>query len=300
MREMKTVAGMLITVCMTVLVIPQIYVHISRADDRTNAADVASVSNSSTYDPAEEGENSDEIITIDVPVIYDSASSPFNFIMDPQGLICRTDAARYGGEDFESDATLYFKNAEGEYDYSHQSDWITVINRSSVPVIVTIEAEVEKFSPIEFTEDSSFDNGTETASVYLALIDDSGNQFPFGKNGSVIIETEIDVSAGEYSFGLTGACKPNGNWEEIAESPKVVISWSITPVLKERHDPGRSGQKLEEDVPEPAETDSNQKGTEPSKEMSNEENQTGSAQQEQEKVTEPETPEISEDSAEPE
>lgn len=62
----------------------------------------------------------------------------FDFILDPQGLINKTNAAAYDGDTFEDGATVFFKRTEGqaEVDYSNTSDFVTITNKSSIAVNV--------------------------------------------------------------------------------------------------------------------------------------------------------------------
>lgn len=243
MKAMKIVTGIVTAVGMMVLMIPQYYASVSdasvsEAEERFDH--ISSASESSRYYPAEEPEVSDEIILVDLPMIHESGSSPFDFIMDPQSLICQTNAVRYGGKSFEEGATLYFKNTDKDCDYSNQSDWIEVISRSTVPIKVTIGAVVENLSDIELVEDNTFEEGDETASVYLALIDDCGNKIPLCVDNSAAVEIEMAASEDDsfevYSFGLTGACNPDGNWAEIDEIPQVILTWTIESIFERSED----------------------------------------------------------------
>lgn len=181
--------------------------------------------------------DSEDLISVELPVICETGNSPFDFIMDPQGLINQTGAIRYGGRTFEEGATLYFENTDGQYDYSHQSDWIEVISRSTMPVRITITARICNISSIKFTQDNSFYED-ESASVYLALINNRGDLMPLDINGEAVIDTEMQASDGEEnfrvcSFALTGACNPNGDWINIDEKPYIAITWTIDAVAGE-------------------------------------------------------------------
>ena len=90
-----------------------------------------------------------DVVSVALPAISEDGESPFDFIIDPQGLIYATDAAKYGGGKVEESATILFRNHDGEYDFSRRSDSLTVKNRSNVPVIVTITASVENLGDIE-------------------------------------------------------------------------------------------------------------------------------------------------------
>ena len=63
----------------------------------------------------------EEIISVDLPTVVDE--SPFDFYIDPQGLLYDTGAVRHGGGVVEEGAYLLFHNHDdGEYDFSGRSD----------------------------------------------------------------------------------------------------------------------------------------------------------------------------------
>lgn len=49
-----------------------------------------------------------DVVSVGIPVVPEGEKSPFDFILDPQGLIYETDAMRYGGGTVEEGATLLF------------------------------------------------------------------------------------------------------------------------------------------------------------------------------------------------
>ena len=72
----------------------------------------------------------------------------FDFILDPQELIYKTNASAYDGQTFEEGATLFFKRSDGEVleNYSSTSDAVTITNMGSTPIDVSITAGI-KFRP---------------------------------------------------------------------------------------------------------------------------------------------------------
>lgn len=202
----------------------------------------------------------EDVISVAMPAINENGDSPFDFIIDPQGLIYDTDAAKYGGGSVEEGATLLFRNHEGDYDFSRYSDRLTVRNQSNVPVIVTITASVDDLGEIEMVGSSDFED-YESCSMYLALVDDEGNERAVSENGEVSVSIEmhkapdnayiyrINEETGEYfyelsanseesdfdiySFGLTGYCNPNGNWQDISVHPSIRVTWKVEPVMSE-------------------------------------------------------------------
>lgn len=164
----------------------------------------------------------EKIISLELPLTDGMSRSPFDFIMDPQGLIEATDAARYGDIRFEEGATMYFENTNGEYDYSHQSDFLEVISRSTVPIRVTVEARVENLNQ----------------SIYLALVDNYGNEIPIDSDGTAVIDTEMEACEDEdtystYAFALTGTCNPDADWSNVSEQPSITITWTAEPIADE-------------------------------------------------------------------
>lgn len=79
-------------------------------------------------------------------VVPTDVDGMFDFILDPQGLINETNAAMYDGESFEADSTVFFKRTDGrvETDYSSKSDFFTIINRSTVPINITLELKMKE------------------------------------------------------------------------------------------------------------------------------------------------------------
>lgn len=230
-----------------------------------------------------EGTIPTDIFQIVLPTDVDDV---FDFILDPQELINMTNGAAYGGKKFEEDATLFFKRTDDEAgnDYSSTSDAITIINKSSVPVDVTVTAG---FSPdslggITMTDDESF-TGDTSASMYLAMIDGENTVRIQGEDDTSIqvtipaaedayeyrYDSEKDqytyglkedlsgIEFPEYSFWLTGAVNKNGNWQDVGNvKPEIVVTWVVTPAEweeepKERREEEEApSQNSEEEIPE--------------------------------------------------
>ena len=205
----------------------------------------------------------DDVVSISLPVISESETSVFDFILDPQGLLYSTDAARYGGGRVEEEATLLFYNKEGEYDFSKHSDWLTVTNRSTVPVQVTVTAQVMDFGDVRLAESDDFGESTEPE-VYLAIEDDQGNILPLSADEQTAINLEMSaapkntyvfrldeenhtyqygmsmdpdmVDFDTYSFGLIGACNPNAEWQNISIQPTITVTWYVEPIMPEEQE----------------------------------------------------------------
>lgn len=215
----------------------------------------------------------EEIISVDLPTVGDE--SPFDFYIDPQGLLYETDGIKYGGGVVEEGAYLLFRNHnDGEYDFSRYSDRLSVTNRSTVPVIVKITAKISDIGDLRMDQDGVFD-GEDDPAIYLAIVDDEGNERVLSEDGEVSVEIEMnqapseaytyhydestdsyeyiyqsdeDISFDTYSFGLRGECNANADWSGISASPRVMVTWSVDPVMPDR--PEETDEDIEKEASE--------------------------------------------------
>ena len=224
----------------------------------------------------------EEIISVDLPTVGDE--SPFDFYIDPQGLLYETDGIKYGGGVVEEGAYLLFRNHnDGEYDFSRYSDRLSVTNRSTVPVIVKITAKISDIGDLRMDQDGVFD-GEDDPAIYLAIVDDEGNERGLSEDGEVSVEIEMnqapseaytyhydestdsyeyiyqsdeDISFDTYSFGLRGECNANADWRGTSACPRVMVTWSVDPVYPENHDTSDTETENDkEDIEEEAEDSS--------------------------------------------
>lgn len=161
----------------------------------------------------------------------------FDFIMDPQKLISRTDAAAYGGSTFEEGGTLFFRRTDGgaSEDYSSSSDALVIINTGSVDVDLALTARVslDETEGMVMTDDRDFTEDIE-ASFYLALTDGE-HTVAIDNEEEVSIHTTLsgiseEGTCSEYRFWLTGAVNEKGDWSEVTGAvPKVLVTWSVSP-----------------------------------------------------------------------
>lgn len=183
----------------------------------------------------------------------------FDFILDPQGLINETDGALHDGKSFEENCTVFFRRSDGEAkeDYSCKSDLVTIMNKSTMPVEVSLEVKVKPSSleGIKMTEDSKFKKD-KSASLYLAVIDGK-KEVPVGKDGVTIrkmIEAAPDGAYAyeynsdtkkyeyglkknieentfdKYSFRLTGVANKKGDWAAFTKVvPELLVTWKVLP-----------------------------------------------------------------------
>ena len=193
--------------------------------------------------PEEEG-----ILSVELPVVAEGERSPFDFILDPCGLVYETDAMRYGGGAVEEGATMLFYNEEGEYDFSRYSDKLSIMNQSGKSVIVTISASVSDMEGIDLVGQNDF-SGNDNPAVYLAVTDDRGNEQPIYEDGEAKIQAELD--SGIYSFGLTGACNPDADWQDVYVHPKVIVTWHVESVpMEPEEETGKEPEEVPEKEPE--------------------------------------------------
>lgn len=153
-------------------------------------------------------------------VVYEENDCNFDFIMDPYHFLEKTDAVRYGGGTVEEDATLLFYNQDGEYDFCSESDKLTLILEKDAEI--TISAAIRDLGTIKLIEDKDFSN-LYLPAMYMAIVDDLGNEMPLSADETMTFTLALD--AGEYSFGLTGACNSNASWNDIEVSPVLEITW---------------------------------------------------------------------------
>lgn len=171
-----------------------------------------------------------DIVSVSLPVVEESGKGLFDFILDPQGLLYETGAARYGGKTVEADATLYFVNGEGEYGFSRNSDRVHVENRGETPVRMTVTAKIENLGSIEMAETDDFSDRRDCC-MYLAIVDNQGNEVPVSKDGEVSVTAKLETEGAEYSFGLTGACNADAGWTDISVCPVVTVTWKAESLL---------------------------------------------------------------------
>lgn len=191
----------------------------------------------------------------DVVLPTDSGTT-FDYILDPTGVIKATEAEKYGGATFADGATVFFANAattEGDpATYSATSDAIKAVNKSTMDVDITVKASVAEVSGITMASSGTFDADDTSAGLYLALKDSDTNNSDTAVtadgvelsstiaalddayetkyvDGKYVKQLKTDATGfEEYSFQLTGACNPKGEWAGLTEEPPVVsVVWSI-------------------------------------------------------------------------
>ncbi len=197
----------------------------------------------------------DNIISVVLPTVGED--SPYDFFLDPDSLIFQTGAAKYGGGRVEENAHLLFHNRKNDtYDYSRISDSLNIVNKSTVPVSVTISARMTDLGGVGMSDSADLSGYTDPT-MYMALIDNEGNLQPIPSDGEVSIYAELEkapsgvytwiydsetdsyryqinddsgVIYDSYSFGLTGDCSVGDAWRNVNIYPKVEITWHVEPI----------------------------------------------------------------------
>lgn len=208
-----------------------------------------------------EGTVSTDVWNVTLPTVVDGDTT-YNFILDPEGLIAETAAAKYSGATFSGNTGMFFANVSGgdvsggdvsggNVSYSETSDAKTIINKSSYDVDVTVTATVttavSSGNAITINEDSTFANDT-TASVYLALTDGTNTgvvkkatnvatitstigaapegayeyAYADGEYTYKLIDDLSGITFEEYSFNLTGACNKAADWADFEDADPQV------------------------------------------------------------------------------
>ncbi len=200
--------------------------------------------------------NSENVLLVDMPMIGGEGDSQFDYILDPQTLIYKTDAARYGGGIVEPGATMLFHNKGGKYDFSSRSNELSIRNRGKLPVKVITQIIVENIEDVEIIGRNQYDGGNKCA-MYIALVDNKGNEIPVSSNGIIVYETRLDSLSDNayvykpaemtdsnnkapkmeidndktpwpvYSFAIKGSCNPDGNWSDLARYPRITFKMTV-------------------------------------------------------------------------
>lgn len=202
-----------------------------------------------------------DVYTADLPT---ESATAYTYIADPQGLIRKTNAAKYDGAVF-GEGTLFFTNngADSTVSYSNTSDALKIVNQSSKNLSVKVAAKAtEDASGATLAAAKTF---TGTAKeVYLGITDSvAGNgekaltttgvemtavlgaapedayEYSYvkaedaGEDGTAGYKYTLkdDVSAykfAEYSFQITGAANDKAtDWAADTALPAISVTWSV-------------------------------------------------------------------------
>ena len=173
----------------------------------------------------------------------DLFASPFDFSVDPYGLIESTQAIRYGGGTVEPGARVIFKHLGGEYDFSSKSDSLSVQNYGDTPVKVTVNVQysgIQGFLLADSDDFASFDFGKESSVpvLCLAVTDNLGNRNVLNQDGETVLTVELPAFAEgsdvAYSFRIEGVCSPEPlDWVDVDVSGKLTVTWFMEPLYSQ-------------------------------------------------------------------
>lgn len=204
-----------------------------------------------------------DIFQVELPTVPENDTT-FNYILDPTGVIAETDAAKYEGKKFVPDKTLYFQNTgdnqvtdsvdgtDVTYDYSDSSNKLTATNKSTMDVDIKVKATISAVKGITMASSSTFAEDKTEPMLYLALKDDDDGNSDTAvtadgvevsskiakldgayetkyENGKYVKKLKADATGFKsYSFQLTGACNPKGDWGSLKDTPpEVEVVWSV-------------------------------------------------------------------------
>ena len=188
----------------------------------------ADTSGSSTGTGTSEGHVEAKKMNVVLPTITEG-TTPFGYIMDPEGLILETEGAKYeSGTTFPesaSDTGVYFLTAEKTY--SNTSSKLTVENQSSHAINLTVDVEVTSLDtdiPL-VTEDAL--TGATAASLYLGLVVDSEDPVAITKES----KATKTISLAGKSENFTIAVNANGDGYEYrakteTENNNQALTWN--------------------------------------------------------------------------
>lgn len=183
----------------------------------------------------------------------------FDFMLDPQELIYKTNPSIYEGKVFEEGATLFFKRSEDDAltDYSSTSDAVTIINKGGTPVDVVITAGITVSAKEEFamTDDREFTDDRRP-SLYLALTDGE-TEVPIMGEGEdaaslamTILPASEEEGSNDWSFRLTGAANKEGDWSGMKDiSFEVSVIWVVSAREEALEETGTARENEEAGLP---------------------------------------------------
>lgn len=139
-----------------------------------------------------------DVINVQLPVIGDI--SPFDFLIDPMQFMYTAFSSMDSDRKVEENASVLFKNTDSEYFLSHKSDMLKVVNKSNVPVKLSIRAYIKNPDSVPLVTSASDLYGTDP-SLFMALTDEVGVASVITSYGEALIETVLEPAPdGTYSF----------------------------------------------------------------------------------------------------
>ena len=198
-----------------------------------------------------------DVFKADLPT---EAANAYNYIVDPQGLIRKTDAAKYTGATF-GEGSVFFKNTDTSY--SDTSNAATIVNKSSAPLKVTVKAKADvgtASGAAALSSAKTFADTDTDLKVYLGLSDSvTGNtekaltatdttdgtdailkavlgaapedayEYSYANNAySYAIKSDVSgFKFAEYSFQITGVANEKAAWKADTALPTVSVTWDV-------------------------------------------------------------------------
>ncbi len=198
-----------------------------------------------------EGLVESDVFSVEVPTIKEEG---FEFKLDPERLIERTDAVALGEATF-TPGTVYFKNVDedGKISYAQETSAIKITSRSAGDVDVKVSAQLKEEGEISLVEKDAIEEAT-TPSMYMAIVDvENDDTKTLTKNAAAELTATIEgkpegykldydketkkyscVVNDEYTefntftFKLEADANSKGDWTSVKEvNPKLEIKWEI-------------------------------------------------------------------------
>ncbi|MCH5259078.1 MAG: hypothetical protein J1F18_04955 [Lachnospiraceae bacterium] len=188
-----------------------------------------------------------------------NAANVFNFFVDPNGLLEKTEYKRLAGktaDDFETGSTLFFTRTPSDTvkEFGKDSEKVTAKNMSSYDVNIEVSASITGIDGITMADSDTIGADVEDPTLYLAIVSGSKTVAVKADEGGLLsgeiagtpgnFEIQYNTEKGkyeyaqkatdqlsdwaEYDFYLTGAC--GGNWtdEQAEATPTVELTWKIS------------------------------------------------------------------------
>lgn len=222
----------------------------------TSDKSVALAGGSSTGSGSLEGWVDSEVFIVDLPT-EPVGGSPYNFKLDPQHLLNKTQGDTYTN----ADATVWFGTNPGT------SEPLKAKSKSNIPVELSVTASVAGLkgtsAEIVMTDDDTFTDDTATslymgvnldgataaiaagkteakASVTLEAVAEDKFEFKYDAGSDPKYTYEFvgdDADAKEADFALKAACNDAADWGSVAAdegiTPSVTVAWSMKPSVPE-------------------------------------------------------------------
>lgn len=219
-----------------------------------------------------EGQVQTDVFAVVVPTTALDALNSMDFILDPQELIKKTDGARYLSTnsynstsisvDSFGDITtgsMYFVNSGNgtTYKLSPTSEKYTVINKSTMEVSVSINAQLKNLDPVSASDTKTFEDKDAT-SIYMAVKPVGGTEAAISTGDACLAKAMVGDAKDLYDtvyvsdnsdtykyelpsanqssnqlkkfeYQLTGACNTEADWSNVSFSgtPQVDVTYWI-------------------------------------------------------------------------